>query len=282
MKLGIHAYAWCSQWSNETIDLIDKVKEFGMDFIEIPLMCLETFDPVAIRERLQSVGLESVTSTVLLGDTDITSDDERIRANGVEYLKKCVRAASEIGAPVFSGVIYSQHVKPASERPGEQAWQHSAECLREVARYAGEVGVTLGLEPVNRYETYLVNTCEQAIELKGLIGEDNVKVHLDTYHMNIEEKSFYDATRMAGADLVHYHLCENDRGIPGTGLVNWDDIFRALSEIDYRGYAALESFVDVTDNMTTWVWRQLAPSGDKLLKEGTGFIRKMMRKYGLE
>ena len=115
-----------------------------------------------------------------------------------------------------------------------------------------------------------------------MIGEDNVKIHLDTYHMNIEEKSFYEATKLAGQDLIHYHLCENDRGIPGTGLVDWDEIFKALSEINYKGFAALESFVDCTENMNTWVWRQLAPDGETLLKKGTSFIRTMQKKYGLE
>ena len=281
MKLGIHAYAWCSQWSNETLGLIDKVSNLGMDFIEIPLMCLETFDSAAVKQRLMSVGLEAVTSTVLLGDTDITSDDARIRTKGVEYLKACVRATSDIGAKSFSGVIYSQHVKPAVGRPTEQSWRYSADCLREVARFAAELDLSIGLEPVNRYETYLVNTCEQALKLKQTIGEDNVKIHLDTYHMNIEEKSFYEATRLAGKDLIHYHLCENDRGIPGTGLVDWDEIFKALSEINYQGFAALESFVDCTENMNTWVWRQLAPDGETLLKEGMSFIRRMQKKYGL-
>lgn len=252
-----------------------------MDFIEIPLMVLETFDAAAIKERLQKVGLGAVTSTVLLGDTDITSDDADIRAKGVEYLKACVKATSDIGADNFSGVVYSQFVKPAIRRPTEQAWKHSADCLRETAHFAKEVGVTIGIEPVNRYETYLINTCDQALKLKEMIGEDNIKIHLDTYHMNIEEKSYYDATVKAGKDLIHYHLCENDRGIPGTGLVNWDEIFKALAEIDYQHNAALESFVDATDNMNTWVWRQLAPDGDTLLRQGVEFIRKMQKKYGL-
>lgn len=281
MKLGIHAYAWCSQWSNETLDLIDRVKKLEMDFIEIPLMVLDTFDAPAIKERLEKVGLGAVTSTVLLGDTDITSDDADIRAKGVDYLKACVQATSDIGATNFSGVVYSQFVKPAIQRPTEQAWQYSADCLREAARFAKNLGVNIGLEPVNRYETYLVNTCDQALKLKEMIGEDNIKIHLDTYHMNIEEKSYYAATIKAGKDLIHYHLCENDRGIPGTGLVNWDEIFKALAEIDYKGNAALESFVDATENMNTWVWRQLAPDGDTLLREGVAFIRKMQKKYGM-
>ena len=281
MKLGIHAYAWCAQWTNDELYLIDKVKELGLDFIEIPLMCLDTFDADAIKARLKSVGLDAVTSTVLLGDTDITSEDSTIRAKGVDYLNACVKATHAIGASSFSGVIYSQHVKAMSHRPDPKLWDYSADSLRPVALHAQDLGVLVGLEPVNRYETCLVNTCEQALHLKEMIGVDSVKVHLDTYHMNIEEKSFYEATKMAGDDLIHYHLCENDRGIPGTGLVDWDGIFKALAEINYTGNAALESFVDCTDNMNTWVWRQLAPNGDVLLKEGVDFIQKKQKEYGL-
>jgi len=282
MKLGIHAYAWCSQWTNDTLHLIDRVKGLGLDFIEIPLMTLDTFDAAAVKERLAAASLEAVTSTVLLGDTDITSGDPAIRAKGLQYLKDCVDATAAIGATSFSGVVYSQHVKAAKARPTEAEWAWSASALKEAAVYAQRAGVAIGLEPVNRYESYLVNTCEQALRLKEMIGEPNVRVHLDTYHMNIEEKDFYEATKKAGADLIHYHLCENDRGIPGTGLVDWDGIFRALGEMKYDGYAALESFVDVTDNMNTWVWRQLAPNGDALVKEGVAFIKGKMAQYGLQ
>lgn len=281
MKLGIHAYAWCSQWSNDTLDLIDRVKELGLDFIELPLMTLETFDVKAVKQRLDEVKIESCTSTVLLNDTDITSDDPKIREKGIEYLKKCVKATSDIGATNFSGVIYSKHVKIPKNRPTEKDWKYSADALREIGEYAATLNVNVGIEAVNRYETYLINTCEQALKLKEMIGLDNIKVHLDTYHMNIEEKSFYDATVKAGKDLIHYHLCENDRGIPGTGTVDWDGIFKALSEINYQGYAALENFVDTTDNMNTWVWRQLAPDGDTLVREGVAFIRSKMEQYGL-
>jgi len=281
MKLGIHAYAWTSEWNNSQLDLIDRAKRLGMDFIELPLMVLDKFDTKAISERLGNLDFDACTSTVLLNDTDITSPDASIRKKGVEYLKACVKATHDIGATNFSGVIYSQHIRQLDKRPGEQEYNWSAEALREVADYANALGVVIGLEPVNRYETFLVNTCDQALMLKDMIGRDNIKIHLDAYHMNIEEKSFYEATKKAGSDLIHYHLCENDRGIPGTGLVNWDDIFKALAEINYDGYAALESFVECTDNMNTWVWRQLAKDGDTLVTRGTEFIRGMMKKYGL-
>lgn len=281
MKLGIHAYAWCSQWNDNTLDLIDRVKSLELDFIEIPLMNLE-FNPVAVSRRLRDAELDVCTSTVLLEGTDLTSDEVDVRKRGVEYLKSCVEITSAIGATNLSGVIYSQHVKRATHRPTQSAWEYAAEGLREVAVYAQQYGVQIGLEPVNRYESYLINTSEQARTLKDRIGEKNIKIHLDSYHMNMEEKSFYEATRLAGEDLIHFHLCENDRGIPGTGLVNWHDVFKALSEINYRGFAGLESFVDVTDNMNTWVWRQLAPNGDTLVREGIKFIRDLMSEYHLQ
>jgi len=281
MKLGIHAYAWCSQWSNETLDLIDRVKRLGMDFIEIPLMALDTFDAAAVRKRLNDAELDSCTSTVLLEGMDLTSHDKDERRRAVEYLKRCVEATHAIGAVNFSGVIYSQHVKPAERRPTAAERDYAVEGFREAAEHAKSLGVTIGVEPVNRYETYLLNTAEQAMAFVERVGLDNVGVHLDTYHMNIEEKSFGDAVRRTGSRMMHLHLCENDRGVPGSGLVDWDDLFAALRDVDYRGYAALESFVDVTDNMNTWVWRQLAKDGDTLLTEGAAFIRSKMREYGL-
>ena len=188
-----------------------------------------------------------------------------------------------MGGNTFSGVIYSEIGKKSDRRPGNTEWKHSAEGLKEVCRYAQDFGVTVGIEPVNRYETYLINTCEQALELISMIDEPNAAVHLDTYHMNIEEKDFYEATKLAGDRLCHYHLCENDRGIPGTGLVDWDGIFRALGEMKYDGNAALESFVEVSDNMreATCIWRDLAPSSDVLVEQGAQMIRGMESKHGL-
>ncbi len=281
MKLGIHAYAWTSEWSNETLDLIDRVKSMGLDFIEIPLMRLDRFDAAAVRGRLEAAELDAVTSSALPLECDVTSDDPAVRARGREYLKACVRATAAIGARSFSGVIYSAHARALSRRPGGDDWRHAAEALVEAGELAEAEGVIIGIEPVNRYETFLVNTCSQALRLKEMTALDCVKIHLDTYHMNIEEKSFYDATVLAGDDLIHYHLCENDRGIPGTGLVDWDGVFSGLADIGYTGNAALESFVDITDNMNTWVWRQLAADGDTLLSEGIAFIRSMQEKYGL-
>lgn len=283
MKLGIHAYEWCSEWSNKTLDIIDTVKKSGFDFIEIPLMRLDLFDPKAVKERLESVDLEVTTSNVLLADdVDITSFDADIRKNGVKYLKDCVKASAEAGAKMFSGVIYSQYLKNATAMPTEQEWQFSADSLREVAKYAADFGMSIAMEPVTRYESYLLNTAEQAVRLVDMVGEPNVFVHLDSYHMNVEEKSFHDAVVTAGKKLSNFHMCENDRGISGTGHVDWDGIFQAFKEIGFDGYLGFEGFQDCTENMSTWVWRRLAPDGDTFVRESIAFARKMMEKYDLK
>ena len=121
------------------------------------------------------------------------------------------------------------------------------------------------------------------IELADLVGSPNVRLHLDTYHMNIEEKGWAEPVLLAGERLCHFHLCENDRGIPGTGLVGWEELFGGLAQIGYAGYAGLESFVDVSDDMVagTCVWRDLAPTGDVLVRDGTAFLRDLARRHGL-
>jgi D-psicose/D-tagatose/L-ribulose 3-epimerase len=153
--------------------------------------------------------------------------------------------------------------------------------LREVARHAATRGVTIGIEAVNRYETFLVNTAEQALALADLVGEPNVGVHLDAYHMNIEEEDFYAPTRSADGRLVHFHLSESNRGIPGRGTVDWEGIYRALAESNYTGIVGLESFESPSKAMraATCIWRQLAPSSDVLVSEGLAFLKELERRH---
>ena len=278
MKLGIHAYEWCSTWSNDTLNIIDTVRGLGLDFIEIPLMRLDLFDPKAVKERLD--GFEATTSNVLLSDdVDITSFNEASRKNGVKYLKECVKATADAGAKSFSGVIYSKYMKEAAGMPSLQEWEFSAQSLKEVAKYAADLGVIVGVEPVTRYESYLLNTSEQAVRLCEMIDEPNAFVHLDSYHMNVEEKNFYDAIITAGSRMKYFHMCENDRGIVGSGHVDWDGVFRAFKDIGFDGYLGFEGFADCSDNMNTWVWRKLAPDGETFVRESVAFARKMMEKY---
>ena len=281
MQLGIHAFAWCTEWSNDTLDILDKVKKENLDFVEIPLLKLENVDTKAVLARRKAVGIDVVTSTVIqTDDRDITSPNPAYRRAGIEHLRRCIDTTAALESDSFSGVLYSKYCK-ADVLPTEDDWKWSAEGLHELGEYAQQYGITLGLEPVTRYESNLINTCEEAIRLLDMIGLPNVKVHLDTYHMNVEEKSFYEATKLAKDRLCHYHMCECDRGIPGTGHVDWDGIFRALKENDYHGRIGMEGFSDLTESMNSWVWRKLAPDGDTFLREGIRFLREMIAKYEL-
>jgi len=281
LQYAVHAYAWTSSWSDATLGLIDHAKGLGFDLIEIPLMEIEAVSPERIRKRLQAAGLGVCTSTACSEATDITAEDERTRQRGVEYLEACVRATATMGGTSFSGVIYSAIGRRISGIPGEEYWQRAAEGLRHVARTARTLGVTISIEPINRYETFLINTSDQALRLRAMIDEPNVGIHLDAYHMNIEEEDFYAPTKKAMPYLRHFHLSESHRGIPGRGTVDWEGIYRALGESSYRGVVGLESFVEVSPAMqaATCIWRPMASSSDVLLSEGLRFLKALEEKH---
>jgi len=281
LKYAVHAYSWTPQWNNDCLHLIGHVKELGLDVIEIPFMDIELVDPDAIKVELDKHDLGVCASTALNASQDVTSDSAEVRAAGLAYLKECVSKLAAMGGDLFTGVVYSEIGRKIDSMPDERHWQWAAENLKETAKFAAALGVNIGIEPVNRYETFLVNTGEQAMHLRELIDEPNVYVHLDAYHMNIEETDFYEPTKAAAHCLCHYHLSESHRGIPGEGLVDWDGIYRALAEADYEGYVGLESFVEPADSMrsATCIWRTLAPSSDVLVSQGLEFLKGLETKY---
>lgn len=283
LRYAVHAYAWTSSWDNDCLDLIDRAKRIGFDAIEVPLMEVEKVDAPAIRERLDKVGLGVCTSTACSEATDPTGDDEATRQQALDYLIKCVQATADMGATLFTGVTYSAIGRRLDSMPDQRHWDRAAAVLKDVARYAGDLGVTVGIEAINRYETFLVNTGEQALRLIEMIDEPNVAVHLDAYHMNIEEASFYEATKAAAPHLCHYHLSESHRGTVGTGMVDWDGIYRALGEAGYTGMVGLESFVEPSPAMAaaTCIWRPLVTSADDSLSQGLAYLKNLQAKHGL-
>lgn len=281
LRYAVHAYAWTSRWTRDSLRLLERARELGFDAFEVPLMDLDEVDPRSIRKEAERLGLAVVTSTVLSEATDVSSPDADTRKRGVAYLVRCVEVAAEMGALSLSGVLYGALGKRIATFPGREYYERAAEALKHVARKAEEAGLLVGIEPVNRYESFLVNTCDQALELLAMIGEPNVRIHLDSYHMNIEEHDFYTPTKKALPYLCHYHLSESHRGIPGTGTVDWDGIFRALAEGGYRGVVGMESFVEVSDSMRagTCIWRKMAPSSDVLLQEGLAFLKELEKRH---
>lgn len=281
LKYAVHAYAWTPSWSNKTLDLIDHAKLLGFDVIEIPLMELELVDPSAIRNRAAEVGIELCTSTACAEANDPSGDDEAVRQRGLTYLMNCIKATADMGATVFTGVTYSAMGRRIAGIPGEEYWGRAAKALKAAARYARDYGVVVGIEPINRYESFLVNTCEQGIKLREMVGEPNVALHLDAYHMNIEENDFYEPTRKAAPFLCHYHLSESHRGTPGSGQVDWEEIYRALADAGYSGLVGMESFCEVSGAMAaaTCIWRKMANSSDEVLIKGLSFLKGLEAKH---
>jgi len=279
ISYAVHAYAWTSSWSNRDLPILDRAAGLGLDSVEIPLMELDAVDPLAIRERAERAGIGLLTSVACADDTDPSSEDDSVREAARGFLLGCVDATAAMGAQVFTGVTYSALGRRLDRRPTRADSERAAEVMRDVARHAAQRGVTLGIEPVNRYESFLINTAAQALSLLELIDERNVGIHLDAYHMNIEEDDFRAPVDLVAEHLVHFHLSESHRGIPGRGTVDWEAIMGALSDAGYDGHVGLESFAEVADAMrgATCIWRDLAPSSDELVREGLAYLKGLER-----
>ena len=275
MKLGGHVFGWTTHWSNDTLWILDSCNGIGLDFLEIPLLDFENFDPKAVNER--KGGLEITTSSMLGFDQDITSSDPEIRKKGLTHLKKMVKVSSDVGAKLLSGVIYTAARKSVTQGAGEEEWERSAKAMKEVAKYAQEFGITLAIEATHRYTNNMLNTAEQVRRYVDMVDEQNVKIHLDIAHMCIEEKNFYDAIITAGDKLGFFHVCGSDRGIPGQDYIDWDSVFSAFKVVGYDGRLGFEGFCSDYN----FIWRKVIPNddGNLLASESLKFSKKMMEKY---
>lgn len=279
MKIGASTFIWVSPFSNTTLDLAEKVREMGFDILEICVEDPKTIDAKSILGRLEKNRLETTICGVFGPDRDASSEDASIRDQAVRYINTCVDIAQQLNSRVVAGPMYSAVGKTRLLSPSEkeQQWQWAVDSLRKAGDYAGERNVKLALEPLNRFETDFINTAEQGLELVDRIGNSNVGLLLDTFHMNVEEKDSAEAIRKAGAHIFHFHTCENDRGTPGTGQVNWNAVKRALSDARYEGPAVIEAFNSSIKEIARAValWRPLASSPDSLASEGLRFLRKL-------
>jgi D-psicose/D-tagatose/L-ribulose 3-epimerase len=216
-------------------------------------------------------------------DVNLISADTAIRTHGVKFLKKCVDRTADLGAYLICGPLYASLGVMTGSRRSEKEWQWAVKGLRAAAAHAQKRGVCLCLEPLNRFETYFLNTLADAARLVHDVGAPNVKILFDTFHSNIEEKHPAEALRTVGKDLGHVHISENDRGIPGTGHNDWKGILKVLKEIGYEGWLTIESFAQPEPALAAAaaIWRDLAPSGDDLARQGLQFTKGLARRLGI-
>jgi D-psicose/D-tagatose/L-ribulose 3-epimerase len=280
VRFGMHSSLWTARWTPEAVEkLLPEAARHGLDVIEIALLAPETIDVEHSRSILAEHGIAPTCSLGLPQEVTAPLHPDKAHA----FLLRALEVAHALGSGTLSGVTYATIGYTTGDGPTEQEYANIARALAPVARRAAEYGMTLGLEPCNRYETHLVNTTEQAVRLIEQIGEPNVIVHLDTYHMNIEEKGFRDGIRAAGRHLRYIHLSESHRGVPGTGTVDWDATFEALAETGFAGDMVIESFVTLPPEIARAlsVWRPVADSAEQVLRDGVPFLQGLARRHGL-
>lgn len=250
-SLGVHGTVWASEWSAKTLEhVVKEVKASGYDFLELPLTSIAQknrenqpnfLDLDFVKSCLELNDLNVKTGIGLPVHANIASQDPTIAQAGEDLLITAVRCASQIGSNFLGGIIHGPLARP-TDTPDVDAMSRVALRLRKVADFAGESGISLGVEVVNRYESNLVNTCEQGLELLAAIDRANVGIHADVYHMNIEENDIGNALQACGDNLAYVHIGESHRGRLGTGNIDFTTVFRALSAMDYQGPISVESF----------------------------------------
>ena len=275
-KLGVHALVFTGGWTEpEARHAISSAAAAGFDLIEIPILDPASIDTAMTRRLLDEYGLEATGSLGLRLDADVSSPDPETAARGLDLLRSGLRVIGELGAGQFCGVLYSALAKyPAPATAAGLA--NVVQSLRTLADEASVAGVRLNLEIVNRYETNVINTVDEALSLLDAIGSPNVRAHLDTYHMNIEETDFATPVLRAGDRVGYVHIGEGNRGYLGAGTVNWPQFFDALVAIDYAGVITFESFSSavVKEDLsnTLAIWRNLWTDGADLARHARAHI----------
>lgn len=282
MKIGVNTWVWTAPCTTSDLEkLAPHVKELGFDWIEVPLESLEDVDHKRGAAIVKEYGL-GVSATAAMGeDRDLIHPDKAIRDNGMAYVKGAIKATHDLGATNFVGPLYSAVGRTWQMTEEERARDTDllVENLSELSKYAADYGVFLCVEPLNRFETSFINLAEQAIQVVDRVDHPNCRMMLDTFHMNIEEKSLGDAIRSVGKRLQHVHTCENDRGTPGSGHVPWKEVAQALKDIHYDGAVVIESFTPKVKSIAraAAIWRPLAASPDALATEGVKFLRELLK-----
>ncbi len=274
--IGVNAWVWTSPPTDAVVaEIAPRVKRMGFDLLELAVENPGDWDPARTAETLAEHGLGASVCAAMGPGRDLT--DRATVGATQEYVRYCVDAAAALGGSVVAGPLYTPTGTTWPMEVAERAAtvDRLVEGLRPLADYAGEQGVRLAVEPLNRFETSLLNTAEQAMEVVERVDSPALGVLLDTFHMNIEEKEQAAAIRRVGGRLVHFHACGSDRGTPGEDHIAWPGIADALGEIGYQGALVIESFTprNRTIARAAAIWRPLAPSQDALAEDGLSFLR---------
>jgi D-psicose/D-tagatose/L-ribulose 3-epimerase len=277
---GVHTSMWTMNWDRAGAErAIAAAVKYEMDFIEIALLNAPAVDAAHTRALLEKHRLRAVCS---LGLPESAWASVRPDA-AIEHLKVAIDKTAEMGAEALSGVIFGGIGERTGVPPTQGEYDNIARALQAAAKHAKSKGIELGVEAVNRYENHLINTARQAVDMIERVGAENIFVHLDTYHMNIEEKGAANGILDARDHLKYIHLSESDRGTPGYGNIPWNEVYAALAAIGFKGGLAMESFINMPPQVAYGlaVWRPVAKDEAEVMGNGLPFLRNKARQYGL-
>jgi D-psicose/D-tagatose/L-ribulose 3-epimerase len=279
--IGANTWIWVSPLTDERLaSLAPRVRAFGFDVIELPIENPGDWDPARTRELLDQHGLKATTCAVMTPERDLVSSDRAVVESTQHYVRAATDMAARAGARSLAGPIYSPVGKTWAMDKSERAASISrlVENLRPLVDHAGQRGVTLALEPLNRFETSFMNTAAQVMEVVDRVGSAALGVLLDTFHMNIEERDPAAAIRACGSHIAHFHACGCDRGAPGGDQIPWPKIAAALRDVRYDGPIVIESFTIENQAIAraAAIWRPLAPTQDAIATEGLSFLKGLL------
>ncbi|MFN3227485.1 MAG: sugar phosphate isomerase/epimerase family protein [Hyphomicrobiales bacterium] len=277
---GIHSSIWTMRWTPQAAEqAVGEAVRHGFDFVEVALLDPAIVDAAHSAKLFETAGVKAVCSLGLPEACWPSRDPQP----GIDFLRIALEKTAAMGAQALTGVTYGGIGERSGAPPTERELDNVARCLEATAKHAKSLGIAFGIEPVNRYETHLINTGWQAVEMLDRVGADNLFIHLDTYHMNIEEKGAANGILAARDHLRYIHLSESDRGVPGKGTCDWDEIYATLAAIDFKGGLAMESFMNMPPEIAFGlsVWRPVADSTEEVIGEGLPFLRGKARQYGL-
>jgi D-psicose/D-tagatose/L-ribulose 3-epimerase len=275
MKFGVNTFLWTGNFGPEHFDLLPKIKANGFDGIEVALIRPADFKATEIRKAAQKNGLECTVCSVLPGELSLISPDAQVRSKTVAHMSECFEACAEAGAKLIAGPLYSPVGYLPGRRRTEDEWKNAVDGYKQLGPVLAANGVTACIEPLNRFETYFLNTTEDAVKLCAEIDHPNVGILWDTFHANIEEKDPAKALRTTGRFLKHVHTCENDRGTPGSGHVDWKGVFGALRDMKYDGWLTIESFGFAIGELSAAasIWRDIERTPEDIAFEGIKFLK---------
>ncbi|WP_460961701.1 sugar phosphate isomerase/epimerase family protein [Spirosoma litoris] len=274
-KIGMNMFVWTMTMDEDLSDTLSFLKTSGFDFVETPINDVNLVKWQSLGQQLKGLGLGVQTCTICGHEYSLISPDERVRREGIDFLKKVVDCSQAVGSTILMGPMYAGFKTFTGKPATAEEWNWSVTGMREVAEYAQEKGVVLAIEYLNRFETYLLTCVDELVRYVEDVNHPNCRAAFDTFHANMEEKNIADAIRKVAPYLAHVQISENDRSTPGRGHINFDEVFGALQEVGYEGPIAIEAFGPNPPELAaaTHIFRPMFDSPEQLAVDGLAFIK---------